>query len=72
MFLHFLNNFAAVMMYFIVGDKKMLDNIPDTNIDLKSAFVMVIILLILFIGVIYLIKRFYSQKEMRKNYASMP
>ena len=72
MFLHFLNNFAAVMMYFIVGDKKMLDNIPDTNIDLKSAFVMVIILLILFIGVIYLIKRFYSQKEMRKNYAGMP
>ena len=72
MFLHFLNNFTAVMMYFILGDKKLLDNTPDPNVDLKSAFVMLFILLILFIGVIYLIKRFYSQKEMRKNYAGMP
>jgi membrane protease YdiL (CAAX protease family) len=72
MFLHFLNNFTAVMMYFILGDKKLLDNTPDPNVDLKSTFVMLFILLILFIGVIYLIKRFYSQKEMRKNYAGMP
>ena len=71
MFLHFLNNFTAVMMYFILGDKKLLDNAPDPDVDLKSAFVMLFILLILFIGVIYLIKRFYSQKEMRKNYAGM-
>ena len=71
-FLHFLNNFAAVMMYFIIGDKKLLENTPDPNIDLKSAFIMMFILLILFIGVIYLIKRFYSQKEMRNNYAGMP
>ena len=72
MFLHFLNNFAAIMMYFIAGDKKLLENTPDPNVDLKSAFVILFILLILFIGVIYLIKRFYSQKEMRKNYAGMP
>jgi hypothetical protein len=26
----------------------------------------------LFIGVIYLIKRFYSQKNMRNDYAGMP
>ena len=72
MFLHFLNNFAAIMIYFIAGDKKLLENTPDPNVDLKSAFVILFILLILFIGVIYLIKRFYSQKELRKNYASMP
>ena len=54
------------------GDKKMLENTPVTNVDLKSAFVMVFILLILFVGVIYLIKRFYSQKKMRKDYAGMP
>ena len=72
MFLHFLNNFAAIMMYFIAGDKKLLENTPDPNVDLKSAFVILFILLILFIGVIFLIKRFYSQKEMRKNYAGMP
>ena len=72
MFLHFLNNFAAVMMYFIAGDKKLLENTPAANVDLKSAFVMVFILLILFIGVIYLIKRFYSQNKLRKDYAGMP
>jgi membrane protease YdiL (CAAX protease family) len=72
MFLHFLNNFAAIMMYFIADDKKLLENTHDPNVDLKSAFVILFILLILFIGVIYLIKRFYSQKEMRKNYAGMP
>jgi uncharacterized protein len=72
MFLHFLNNFAAIMVYFIAGDKKLLENTPDPNVDLKSAFVILFILLILFIGVIYLIKRFYSQKELRKNYAGMP
>ena len=72
MFLHFLNNFAAVLMYFFIGDRKLLDNAPVNMVDLKSAFVMVFILLILFISVIYFIKRFYSQKEMRKNYAGMP
>ena len=72
MFLHFLNNFAAVMLYFMIGDKKLLENVPDPNPDLKSAFVIMFILLILFIGVIYLIKRFYSQKNMRNNYAGMP
>src|ERR1039457_4172788 len=71
-FLHFLNNFAAIMMYFVVGDKKLLDNTPDPNPDLKSAIVMLFILLILFIGVIYLIKRFYSQNKMRNDYAGMP
>jgi uncharacterized protein len=71
-FLHFLNNFAAVMLYFVIGDKKMLESTPDSNVDLKSAFLMVFILLILFIGVIYLIKRFYSQNKMRKDYAGMP
>lgn len=71
-YLHFLNNFAAIMLYFIAGDKKLLNNTTDPNVDLKSAFSMVFILLILFIGVIYLIKRFYSQKNMRNNYAGMP
>jgi uncharacterized protein len=71
MFLHFLNNFAAVLLYFVAGDKKLLENTPETNPDLKSAFVMLFILLILFIAVIYLIKRFYTQKRMRNEYAGM-
>jgi membrane protease YdiL (CAAX protease family) len=72
MFLHFLNNFAAVMLYFVVGDKQLLDSTPAPNTDLKSAFIALFILLLLFIGVIYLIKRFYSQNNMRNDYAGMP
>lgn len=71
-FLHFLNNFVAVMIYFIAGDKKLLDNTADPNVDLKSAFSMLFILLILFIGVIYFIRRFYSQNQRRNGYAGMP
>jgi uncharacterized protein len=71
-YLHFLNNFVAVMLYFIAGDKKLLENTTDPNVNLKSAFLMVFILLILFIGIIYFIKRFYSQNNMRNNYAGMP
>jgi uncharacterized protein len=70
-FLHFLNNFVAVMIYFIAGDKKLLENTPDPNVDLKSAFSMLFILLILFIGVIYLIRRYYSQNQRRNGYAGM-
>src|ERR1035437_898959 len=38
MFLHFLNNFTAVMMYFILGDKKLLDNRSESNVFFKYAF----------------------------------
>jgi hypothetical protein len=72
MFLHFLNNFTAITMYFAAGNKDMLDNTASTNGEAKMAFIVFLGLLLLFAGVLYLIHRYYSQKNMRKEYASMP
>ncbi len=62
MFLHFLNNFSAIMIYFAAGNKDLLDNTVATNSDAKLAFIVFLVLLLLFSGVIYLIRRYYSQK----------
>ena len=72
MFLHFLNNFTAIMFYFGAGNKDVLDSTVATISDAKLAFIVFLTLLLLFIGVIYLIRRYYSQKNMRNDYAGMP
>jgi hypothetical protein len=71
MFLHFFNNFIMLIAYFILGDKDLLDNPTAKNIDIYSTFILFFVLLLLFSVVIYLIKRYYSQK-MRNDYAGMP
>jgi len=72
MFLHFLNNFTAITMYFAAGNKDVLDNSAASYSDAKSAFIVFLVLLLLFAGVIYYIRRYYKQKTMRNDYASMP
>jgi hypothetical protein len=72
MFLHFLNNFSAIIIYFAAGNKEMLDNAPATAADAKMAFIVFLALLLLFAGVIYLIRHYYSQKIMRNENANMP
>src|ERR1035437_1302169 len=67
MFLHFLNNFSAIIIYFAAGNKEMLDNAPVTAADAKMALVVFLALLLLFAGVIYLIRHYYSQKIMRRS-----
>ena len=71
MFLHFLNNFTAITIYFAAGNKDLLDNSAASDVDAKMAFIVFSVLLLLFAGVIYLIRRYYSQKNMRKDYAGM-
>jgi len=72
MFLHFLNNFAAIIIYFAAGNRDVLDNSAVSGADAKMAFIALIVSLLLFAGVIYLIRNYYSQKNMRKEYAGMP
>jgi membrane protease YdiL (CAAX protease family) len=71
MFLHFLNNFIAIMIYFVLGNKDLLDNSVPADVDIKLTFIVFLMLLLLFAGVIYLIRRYYSQKNMRNEYAGM-
>jgi membrane protease YdiL (CAAX protease family) len=59
MILHFLNNFAAVLLFFIFGDDELIKSTPDVNVDF-SVFVMFFVFLTLFIGIIVIIKKYYS------------
>jgi membrane protease YdiL (CAAX protease family) len=59
--LHFLNNFAAVMLYFIIGDDELISSAPTTDIDINSSIITFIFLLALFSGLIILIKRYYQK-----------
>ena len=63
-FLHFLNNFAAVILYFIIGDDELISSSPTTDMDLGSSFIAFISFLVLFSGVIVLIKRYYKKVEL--------
>jgi membrane protease YdiL (CAAX protease family) len=58
--LHFLNNFAAVMLFFIFGDEDLIKSSPTGDVDIQSASFTFFGLLIVFSGVIILIKRYYS------------
>jgi membrane protease YdiL (CAAX protease family) len=59
--LHFLNNFVAVTLYFILGDEDLIKSAPEGEIDIQSSFISFLGLLVLFGGVIFLIKRYYSK-----------
>jgi membrane protease YdiL (CAAX protease family) len=64
MSLHFLNNFSAITIFFIAGNGQLLDSSPsDKAVDLKSAIIIFVSLLILFAGMLYVIVRFYKEKN---------
>jgi membrane protease YdiL (CAAX protease family) len=64
MSLHFLNNFFAIILFFIAGNGQLLDSSPsDRVVDLKSAITIFVSLLILFGGMLYVIIKFYMEKD---------
>ncbi len=62
--LHFINNFAAVLIYFIIGDDELISSAPTTDVDIQTSIITFFILLIIFSGLIILIKRFYSKQNL--------
>ncbi len=63
MTLHFINNFMAVILYFIFGDDDVINSTIDKNFNLSSSLLIFAGLLILFFGVIFYIKRYYIQTK---------
>jgi CAAX protease family protein len=61
MSLHFLNNFAAIILYFVFGNDELINTTVESNTDLKSTVLVFILLSIAFASVIIFIKRYYSQ-----------
>jgi membrane protease YdiL (CAAX protease family) len=64
--LHFLNNFFAVMLYFIIGDDELFkSNVSDeTSLDTNILYFM--LLLIAFIVIIVFIRNYYKQKKLKE------
>lgn len=61
MVLHFLNNFFAVVLYFIVGDDELFkSNVSDAE-SLNANVIYFFILLLMFISVVFFIKNYYRK-----------
>jgi hypothetical protein len=68
MFLHFLNNFSAVSLYHIIGDDELIKSDSSVNPDDLLSYVMMFFALVfLFIGLIIVINKYYSSKQLLKE-----
>jgi uncharacterized protein len=68
MVLHFLNNFIAVGLFYIIGDDELIETKVQPSSDLGNYLSIFLGLCLLFAGLIYLINKFY---ERRKEYAGI-
>lgn len=64
MILHFTNNFIAIIMYFIIGDKDLIDPSASGVLDIRMSFFLLILFAVIFIGIVYLIFGYYRKKKM--------
>lgn len=68
MFLHFLNNFSAVMLYHFIGDDELIKSDASVNSnELSSYVIMFFSLAVLFVGLIIAINKYYSSKQFVKE-----
>lgn len=63
MVMHFINNFAAVILFFIYGDDDIINQSVNKNFNLTEALTVFFLMAIVFAGLIYLIKRYYSKSK---------
>ncbi len=63
MILHFTNNFIAIIMYFIIGDKDLIDSSASSVLDVRVSFSLLILFTVIFIGIVYIIFVYYNKKE---------
>jgi membrane protease YdiL (CAAX protease family) len=61
--LHFLNNFFAVMLYFIIGDDELFkSNVSDTE-SLDTNVIYFLLLLVLFVVLMFVIRNYYKKRK---------
>lgn len=61
--LHFLNNFFAVMLYFIIGDEELFKSNVSDSASLGANVIYFILLLFIFITLMFLIRNYYKKKN---------
>lgn len=60
--LHFINNFLAVIFYFIFGDDDVINTAVNKSFDLSSSLMIFGGLAVLFTGTMFLINRYYNNR----------
>jgi len=63
MILHFTNNFIAIIMYFIIGDKDLVDSSASGVLDIRISISLLILFTVIFIGIVYFIFLYYNKKN---------
>jgi membrane protease YdiL (CAAX protease family) len=63
MSMHFLNNFVAIIFYFIYGDDNIINSTVDKDFKLGPALMMSLGLAVLLAGVVFIINKYYSSRE---------
>ncbi len=61
MFLHFLNNFGAIMLFYTLGDDELISTNVTDSAGLESNIILFFILSLLFTIIIFVIKKYYSK-----------
>lgn len=64
MTLHFLNNFFAVLLYFIIGDDELITSDVSDAAALNSNILYFFLTLFLFIVLMFFIRQYYKQKKL--------
>jgi hypothetical protein len=63
MIVHFLNNFFAVVLYFIIGDDELFQSDVSDAATINSNIIYFILLLFLFISLMILIRNYYKKNK---------
>ena len=63
MTLHFLNNFVAIMVFFIIGKENIISSTNNTPADVLDSVKAFLLLAILFSIVVYVIFSYYKKKR---------
>lgn len=74
-FLHFLNNFSAVMLYYIIGNDELIKSDAKAGgSELSSYLIVLTILTLMFVLLIAVINKYYSIKKLKQEdyHANLP
>lgn len=67
MTLHFLNNFVAIMAYFIFGSEEFMESNVVSKEGISTHVITFVLLLIVFFMLIYFIKKYYTDYKLERN-----
>lgn len=65
--IHFLNNFFAVMLYFIIGDDELFKSNVSDVASLDTNIIYFVVLLISFIVLMFIIKKYYQSSKIEET-----